>query len=319
MMSEVSMRPWRVVFMGSPEFAVSALQSLIAHDDFNVVAIYSQPDAVSRRGNKEYPTPVKEVGLYAGIPVNTPQSLRDTQEQEILSKLNPDFIVVAAYGKILPEEVLDIPRFGCINLHGSLLPRWRGAAPIQRAILAHDEATGVCVMQMEEGLDTGDYCATVSTSVDDKSATQLTHELAILGANIVCPALLSIASGSVVWTKQDESLVTYAHKITKEELILNTNDTVRSFVSKVRASSDSSPAKLTVGADQITILDCVPATDIVECEPIPGTFVVSKSSIACVVADGVVQLTSVKKPGKAAMSARDWARGARLETGGTWN
>ena len=177
----------RIVFMGTPAFAADILEEVAQQQD--VVAVYTRPDAISGRGNKLEPSPVKATALKLGLPVYTPPTLRTEAVQQELAAFEPDVIVVAAYGAILPKEVLDIPRLGCFNVHASLLPRWRGAAPIERALLAGDEEVGVCIMAMEEGLDTGDYCISRSIEVRNQSAEALTAELAELGAQALLVAL----------------------------------------------------------------------------------------------------------------------------------
>ena len=208
----------RIVFMGTPEFAVPSLESLA--EVHEVVAAFTRPDAVSGRGGKTRPSPVAEAADLLGIPVFKPVSLRTSEVQEHLASLRPDVIVVAAYGLILPTGVLGIPPLGCVNVHGSLLPRWRGAAPVQRAILAGDERTGVSIMRMEEGLDTGPYCAVDSTSVDEKNSEELTAELAIMGAALLISSLAAMDSAECVWCAQDDSLATYADKITRADVTL---------------------------------------------------------------------------------------------------
>lgn len=168
----------RVVFMGTPRFAAEILDELAEFHE--IAAVYTRPDAVRGRGKALVPSPVKEVAERRGLPVRTPRTLRDAAVLSELAAFAPDVICVAAYGAILPKEVLDLPPFGCLNVHGSLLPRWRGAAPIERAILAGDEEIGVCIMAMEEGLDTGDYCVCRSLPAGSRTAAELTEELAAL-------------------------------------------------------------------------------------------------------------------------------------------
>ena len=203
----------RVVFMGTPQFAVPSLERLAqAHD---VVAVYTRPDAVSGRGGDPRPAAVKASAVRLGIPVRQPSTLRDSEVVRELERSEADVICVAAYGLILPEPVLEVARLGAINVHASLLPRWRGAAPIQRAILAGDAEVGVSIMRMEAGLDTGPYCLQQSVVSDAKSAIELTAELADLGAGLLISALPAIADGTVTWIDQAENEATYAEKITK--------------------------------------------------------------------------------------------------------
>jgi methionyl-tRNA formyltransferase len=209
----------RIVFMGTPRFAADILENLIAQHE--VRAVFSRPDAISRRGNRAVPSPVKQVALANDIPVYTVESLRQRPAFELMRDLQPDLIVVAAYGYILPREILDIPPLGCINVHSSILPRWRGAAPVQRAILAGDAQVGVCIMKMEEGLDTGDWCICRTTDVADKPYVELLDELADLGSQALLTAVGMIESGAAEWTAQDAELATYAPKISKGELFID--------------------------------------------------------------------------------------------------
>jgi methionyl-tRNA formyltransferase len=207
----------RIVFAGTPEFAAQHLQALLdAKRD--VVAVYTQPDRPAGRGHKLMPSPVKQLALQHGIPVYQPQTLRDPAAQTELAALQADLMVVVAYGLILPQAVLDLPRLGCINSHASLLPRWRGAAPIQRAIEAGDAESGVTVMQMEAGLDTGPMLLKVSTPIaDDDTGGSLHDRLAELGSNAVVEAVAALEAGTLVGEVQDDSLATYAHKLNKDE------------------------------------------------------------------------------------------------------
>ena len=187
----------RVVFMGTPRFAAEILDELAEFHE--IAAVYTRPDAVRGRGKALVPSPVKEVAERRGLPVRTPRTLRDAAVLSELAAFAPDVICVAAYGAILPKEVLDLPPFGCLNVHGSLLPRWRGAAPIERAILAGDEEIGVCIMAMEEGLDTGDYCVCRSLPAGSRTAAELTEELAALGASALLTALAQAEGGNLRW------------------------------------------------------------------------------------------------------------------------
>lgn len=211
----------RIVFAGTPEFAAQHLQALLDTNQ-QVVAVYTQPDRPAGRGQKLMPSPVKQLALQHGIAVYQPQSLRDPAAQAELAELQADLMVVVAYGLILPQAVLDMPRLGCINSHASLLPRWRGAAPIQRAIEAGDVESGVTVMQMEAGLDTGPMLLKVRTPVspDDTGGT-LHDRLAGLGSQAVVDAVAALQAGTLQGEVQDDSLATYAHKLNKDEARLD--------------------------------------------------------------------------------------------------
>ncbi len=225
--------PLKIIFAGTPVFAAVALQALL-ESPYQIIAVYTQPDRPAGRGRKLTASPVKELALQYNLPVHQPASLRDIQEQDILSQMQPDVIVVAAYGLLLPPSVLQIPRLGCINIHASLLPRWRGAAPIQRAILAGDEKTGVTIMQMEKGLDTGPMICKVACPIQLTDTTAVLHDrLAQLGASTIVTTLSQLLYSQP--EMQDETLATYAHKITKEEARLDWHSSANELARQVRA------------------------------------------------------------------------------------
>lgn len=302
----------RVVFMGTPEFSASILAELASQH--HVVAVYTRPDAVRGRGKQLVASPVKAEAERRGIPVRCPRTLRDADEQAALAALEPDVVCVAAYGMLLPAEVLAIPRFGCLNVHASLLPRWRGAAPVERAILAGDEEAGVCIMRMEEGLDTGDYCVCRSIDVADKNAALLTDQLADLGAHALLTALSQLEAGCIRWTAQEDTRVTYAHKIEKGELDLFPDDDVWLTCAKVRASSDAHPAHAVVADKPVTVLSARPAvadeqSAKLSAGMVPGQvrFAGKRLFIGCT--DGAVELLEIKPNGKQAMAAKAFAAG----------
>lgn len=211
----------RIVFAGTPEFAAQHLQALLDAGR-QIVAVYTQPDRPAGRGQKLMPSPVKQLALQHSIPVYQPQTLRDPAAQAELAALNADLMVVVAYGLILPQAVLDLPRLGCINSHASLLPRWRGAAPIQRAIQAGDGESGVTVMRMEAGLDTGPMLLKVRTPISAEDTGGSLHDrLAMLGSQAVVDAVATLEAGEVPGEVQDDSLATYAHKLNKDEARLD--------------------------------------------------------------------------------------------------
>lgn len=302
----------RVVFMGTPAFAATILEDLVQQHE--VVAVYTRPDAVRGRGKKLEPSPVKQVALRYDLPVFTPRTLRDATVQQELAAFQPDVICVAAYGAILPKEVLDLPQYGCLNVHGSLLPRWRGAAPVERAILAGDEEAGVCIMRMEEGLDTGAYCVCRIAQVEHKNAEELMDELANLGSHALLTALVHVQNGVDDWTEQDESQVTYAEKIAKGELNLTPTDDAVTLVRKVRASGEAHPSHACIAGRPVTVLSlrniegdaqaCELAADI---EPAQVRFVGKRLFLGA--ADGAVEVLEVKPNGKQAMDAKAFAAG----------
>ena len=211
----------RIVFAGTPDFSVPVLQGLI-DAGYEIQAVYTQPDRPAGRGREPRPSPVKQLALQHGLSVLQPESLRKEAEQRQLQALDPDLMVVVAYGLLLPEAVLRIPRLGCINVHASLLPRWRGAAPIQRAILAGDKQTGVTIMQMDKGLDTGGMLTSASCEIrDDDTGSSLHDRLMRLGADTLLSCLPSLAAGGLSAEPQDDSLATYAAKLSKQEAELD--------------------------------------------------------------------------------------------------
>lgn len=312
----------RVVFMGTPEFAATILEDLVQQHD--VAAVYTRPDAVRGRGKRLEPSPVKLVAERHGLTVLTPRTLRDEEAQRELAAFEPDVVCVAAYGAILPKAVLDIPRFGCLNVHASLLPRWRGAAPIERAILAGDEEAGVCIMRMEEGLDTGAYCVCRTAPIEDKSAAALTEELADLGSHALLTALVHVERGAADWTEQDADEVTYASKIEKRELDLALDDAAVEAVRKVRASSAAHPSRAVVAGRAVTLLEAQGAEDASARELAaglePGSVRFAGKRLFLGVADGAVEALELKPDGKQAMDARSFAAGIQgIKNGGlTW-
>jgi methionyl-tRNA formyltransferase len=225
----------RIVFAGTPDFAATALQTLL-DNDYPVIAVYTQPDRPAGRGRQLVPGPVKQVALAHRLPVFQPESLKTTEAQEELRALAPDVMVVAAYGLILPAEVLAIPTRGCLNIHASLLPRWRGAAPIQRAIAAGDRETGITIMQMDEGLDTGDMLLTRTTPITGEDTGGSLHDrLAELGGEAIVAALKSLQAGELKAQPQDNSQACYAHKLSKQDGHINWQAPARDIHNLVRA------------------------------------------------------------------------------------
>jgi methionyl-tRNA formyltransferase len=302
----------RVIFMGTPQFGVPSLQALAAH--YDVVAAFTRPDAVSGRGASRRPSAVKSIAMSLGIEVREPRTLRDAQEIDYVRSLQADVAVVAAYGLMLPPEILEIPRLGVVNVHGSLLPRWRGAAPVQRAILAGDAVTGVSIMRVEAGMDTGPYCAQARTSIADKNAPALMAELAQLGSLTLLDALAGVFDGSAVWTPQDESMVTYADKVAKSDVAISPELTAHSIVRRVRASMPAAPSRTVLAGRGVTILDARPAEEVLE----PGTIANTKTALLLGASDGSVEVCRIKPDGKAEMDAAAWARGISSLSDATW-
>lgn len=316
----------RVAFFGTPDFAATILEELAQHHE--VVMVYTRPDAIRKRGSILVPSPVKEMAQRFGLPVCTPETLRSTEVLEELKKLNPQVICVAAYGALLPREILELPN-KCINIHASLLPRWRGAAPVERAILAGDDVTGVSIMQMEEGLDTGPYCVCRSVEIADFSAEQLTSELANLGAHALLSALALIEVGKDEWTAQNENQVLYAKKIAKGELFIDPKDSVSLNTRRIQASSAMHPSRCRIGARNVTLHWVRPDArsgfleelDGSEVSVPPGRVRLIKKKLYLGCVDGPLELHCIQPDGKRPMEASAFAAGLQgLKSGEvTWS
>ncbi|MCZ4323844.1 methionyl-tRNA formyltransferase [Pseudomonas anguilliseptica] len=292
----------RIVFAGTPEFAAEHLKALL-DTPHQIIAVYSQPDRPAGRGQKLTPSPVKQLALQHNIPVYQPQTLRDHAAQAELAALNPDLMVVVAYGLILPQVVLDTPRLGCINSHASLLPRWRGAAPIQRAVEAGDAESGVTVMQMEAGLDTGPMLLKVSTPISAEDTGGSLHDrLASLGPQAVIQAISGLAASNLVGEVQDDSLATYAHKLNKDEARLDWNRPATELEHLVRAFHPWPICHSTLNGEAIK----VHAATLGEGQGQPGTILAADKSgltVACGV--GALRLTRLQLPGGKALNFSD--------------
>jgi len=287
----------RVVFAGTPEFAVPCLQALLRGDG-RPLAVYTQPDRPAGRGRKPQPSPVKQVALEAGIEVRQPESLRDAEARAALQALQPDLLVVVAYGLILPQKILDIPRYGCWNVHASLLPRWRGAAPIQRAIEAGDRETGVCLMQMEKGLDTGPVLLRLATPIEpQETAGELHDRLALLGAEVLADGIGLLRAGlRPCPVPQPEDGVCYAHKLDKAEAQLDFSRPALQLERQVRAFSPWPVAEAEIAGERLRI-HRARALDASTAQP-PGSVIAAGRDgldIAC--GDGVLRLLTVQRAG----------------------
>jgi len=296
----------RVVFMGTPEFAVPTLTALIAAGH-EVVAVYSQPPRPAGRGKKLQPTPVHAAAEAAGIPVFTPVSLRGADEQVAFAGHQADVGVVAAYGLILPPAILSLPLHGCLNVHGSILPRWRGAAPVQRAILAGDDETGVTIMQMERGLDTGPMLKVVRTSAEDKTAGELTTELAAIGAQAMVDVLADLPAHPPV--VQPQSGVTYAAKIDKAESRLDFALPAVEVERQVRAFAPAPGAFFELDGERVRVL----RANVVDGSGEPGVVLDDALTIAC--GAGAVSPRLVQRAGRPAMDTASLLRGYAIPAG----
>lgn len=297
----------RIVFMGTPDFAVPSLDALV-RAGHEVVAVYSQPPRRAGRGKALTPSPVQQRAEALGIDVKTPISLRGFEQQAEFAELSADVAVVAAYGLILPQPILDAPRMGCINVHASLLPRWRGAAPIQRAILAGDAQTGVTIMQMEAGLDTGPMLATVETMIARKTAGELAAELARLGADLLMQVLADPDAYSPV-PQPDEGTL-YAPKIDKAESRLDFLVSAPQVVRQIRAFAPAPGAFFEFEGQRFRILA---AEAEISASARPGTVLDARLAIQC--NPGAIVPTLIQRAGKSAMTPAEFLRGYEMPPG----
>jgi len=299
----------RLAFMGTPDFAVPVLQALVA-GGHEVACVYCQPPRPAGRGQKLRPSPVQQKAEELGIPVRYPETLKGKQEQQEFQQLDLDAAVVVAYGLILPQAILSAPKLGCINVHASLLPRWRGAAPIQRAILAGDRETGVTLMAMDAGLDTGDMLAVRKLPItDETTASSLHDELSALGAEMICPLLADLAEGRATAVPQPQEGVTYAAKLAKDEGRLDWMQPAQQLARQVRAFAPWPGAWFKLNGDHIKVLAAEP----VECMCTPGFVRDNSLTIGC--GRDALRITRLQRPGKKAMSAEDFQRGKPIECG----
>lgn len=302
----------RIIYAGTPEFSVAALEALIA-SAHEVVAVYTQPDRPAGRGRDFKVSPVKEKALEHGIPVYQPVSLKSEQAQDELKALGADLMIVTAYGLLLPAAVLTLPRLGCINIHASLLPRWRGAAPIQRAILAGDKKTGITIMQMDEGLDTGDMLAVAECDIAaDETGSSLHDRLMVLGAETLMSVLPAIAEQKQIGIKQNDADACYASKLTKAEAKINWQQSAVEIQRSIRAynawpvaycyyEKKNKPSTLRLWQAKVitqktSITGALPGEVIAE----------SAEGIDIATGDGVLRVTQLQAEGKRRMSAADF-------------
>ncbi|MER0042114.1 methionyl-tRNA formyltransferase [Pseudomonas sp. MGal98] len=292
----------RIVFAGTPEFAAAHLKALL-DTPHQIVAVYTQPDRPAGRGQKLMPSPVKQLAAENAIPVLQPPSLKDAAAQAELAALEPDLLVVVAYGLILPQAVLDIPRFGCINSHASLLPRWRGAAPIQRAVQAGDAESGVTVMQMEAGLDTGPMLLKVRTPITAEDTGGSLHDrLAELGPPAVIEAIAGLASGTLMGEVQDDALANYAHKLNKDEARIDWSRPAIELERLIRAFNPWPICHSTLNEAPLKVL----AGRIGEGQGRPGEILAaSKEGLTVACGSGALLLTHLQLPGGKALNFSD--------------
>jgi len=295
----------KILFAGTPAFAAEALGALLESGQ-RVIGVYTQPDRPMGRGRKQLHGPVKQLALANDLPVFQPPSLKDQAQQTALAALGADLMVVAAYGLLLPQAVLDAPRLGCINIHASLLPRWRGAAPIQRAILAGDRETGVTIMQMEAGLDTGPMLYALSCPIEaDDTGGSLHDRLAKLGARALLEVLPALAAGEVTPQPQDESLACYAHKLDKREARIDWHRPATQIERQVRAFDPWPVAQTDLQGKPLRIWQAEVAADGPSAEP-GRILAASKAGIEVATGQGVLRILRLQLPGKRAMAVADF-------------
>jgi methionyl-tRNA formyltransferase len=303
--------PLRVIFAGTPDFAAAHLRALI-DSEHQLLGVYTQPDRPSGRGKKLLPSPVKAIAVDAGLPVFQPGSLKDPAAQQALAELGADVMVVVAYGLILPQAVLDAPRLGCLNVHASLLPRWRGAAPIQRAIEAGDPETGITIMQMDAGLDTGDMLAKASTQIAaTASAAALHDELAGIGPPLLLQVLADLESYQAQAERQDDALATYAHKLDKAEAQVDWTRPAQVLARQVRAFNPFPVSYTLLDGERIRIWQAS-AVGAPRGTETPGTIVEAGDAVVVVACgDGLLALESLQLPGGKRLPVRELLKSRR--------
>lgn len=296
--------------MGTPDFAVPALNEIIKNHD--VVAVFTQQDKPKGRGHKTSFTPVKEAAVNAGIEVYQPQKIREKEYVDILKEINPDVIVVIAYGQILTKEILDIPKYGCINVHASLLPKYRGAAPIQWAVINGDEYSGVDTMYMGEGLDTGDIIESVKVKLDEKeTGGSLFDRLAIEGSKIIISTLSKLESGDFTRTKQDEEKASYVGKITKDMGQLDFNKSAKELECLIRGLNPWPAAYTFIDSKRVKVwMSSVEEMDVSDYNP--GDIISKKKKLLIATSKGALSIEEMQLEGKKRMKAIDFLNGVKI-------
>jgi len=303
------MNALRIAFMGTPDFSCSVLTALI-DSDHEVVCVYSQPPRRAGRGKTLRPTPVHKLAEEHGIPVRTPSSLKSAEEHAAFEALDLDVAIVVAYGLLLPKAILDAPRYGCLNLHASLLPRWRGAAPIQRAIMAGDTETGVGIMQMAEGLDTGDVLAEDRVAIGPTTTAGSLHdELSVVGSRLMVETIAKLGSGLIKPQVQSETGVTYAKKIEKAEALIDWQLPASQLSCHIRGLSPFPGAYFEHEGTRVKILN----VEVVSAAGRPGELIDDNLCVAC--GEDALRLTLLQRAGKSPMDSKTFSNGFPLPKG----
>lgn len=305
----------RILFMGTPDFARSILEKL-HNDGENIVAVVTQPDKPQGRKMILTPPPVKQYALEKNLPVYQPVTLKDGAFADTLTELAPDLIIVAAYGKILPKYILDYPKYGCINAHGSILPRWRGAAPIQRAIMAGDTVSGVTAMYMAQGLDTGDKILTVEVPITDEDDFGTLHDkLAVAGGDAMAQTIARLRDGTITREVQNDADATYAAKIENADCVIDFTKSVTEIYNQVRGLSPV-PLAVTWMPDGKRLKIIAARREIRAVTVAPGTVTdIDHGTLDIACADGILHVTHLQPEGKGRMAAADFLRGRKLSVG----
>lgn len=304
----------RIVFMGTPTFAVPSLRTLI-DEGYEVVAVVSQPDRPKGRKKILTPPPVKEVALELGLPVLQPERMRSEEAVQLLASYKPDLIVTAAYGQILPKAVLDLPKYGCINVHGSLLPKYRGGAPIQRSIINGEAETGVTIMYMAEGLDTGDMISSVVVPIEDEDTSgSMFEKLSIAGAKLLKETLPPLLAGEIQAVPQQDADATYAANLTREDEKIDWNRSAREIFNQVRGLSPMAGAFTYLNNEVFKVWSC--ETIAASSNEKAGTIIAAtREGITVQTGNGQLLLKQVQPAGKKMMNVADWLQGARMIIG----
>ncbi|OCG20383.1 methionyl-tRNA formyltransferase [Gilliamella sp. App4-10] len=297
-------KPLNIIFAGTPDFAATHLKALI-DANHNVIAVFTQPDRPAGRGNKLTASPVKQLAIENNLPVYQPATLRSEENQKIIAELKADIMIVVAYGLILPQAVLDMPKLGCLNVHGSLLPRWRGAAPIQRACWAGDHETGITIMQMDAGLDTGDMLYKLTCPIEQTdTSSSLYEKLAKLGPQALLETLTFICEQKIQPEKQDPSQATYAEKLSKQEAKLDWNLSAEQLERCVRAFNPWPVSYFDVNGELIKVWQAQ-VVKIDSKQPVGTILQADKNGICIATSEGALNMTKLQPAGKKPMSAQD--------------